>query len=760
MSEDSAFSELRRFLVDGLPTLGALAELPRHDLVELLLPEDMAASLGTPGFLRLALTPETSKATAEATYLAYGSDLLDRLITLARSGEHVGRWYVTGIAQPVKNLREELTRRVKFPNAWLNPSIQQDELQYHYAVALWFRVVYLSHEKREALHSIALDLHTGRRVNLPSLLLENLDPEGNPTTSVAPFWTPATASAPLDLIAALTLAQERAADLLQRDLADTLSTASQRAARRLEEAQARLNVFYDDLSKALERRRQRAEDEERGAALVAKLEAVQAERQKKLAEAEEQHRLRVTLRLVAAALIARPMITTRVYVENRFAKVALTIAWDPVAKDLSLPVCQVCGQPTDRLHLCTSGHLVCPDDALHCSACARELCRSCGAATCVVCHKPFCARHQIVCPTCGQITCQEHQEQCHKPVPVEQRPALSEGEGSKGAGAKEQAIKEDTEARKRRAEGKKITPAPKPLRASVQKAPKPAAPSYPRLETFQQTPGYRNTFPMEISNQTYWFQQDRQAHPKDQALLQDPLAQSVRQATSGEALYRLLPRLPGGPHIDLWARQLASLGPEAIPRLLRDMDRLDDTFALSTICISLSTLDKKALPVLLAALPTTSMFTRSLMEIVLGQWPAAQGVPPVGDEMWAFYEIVKNYRKGLNADFHLAVLIGMVNWRHPRVEEALAHVLEGKPNQDMLEALRLMAFAGKETLAVALARFLLRSPGDWETPARYALAHIVQRYGQHMLSALPEGRDWRGDLMKLAPLSPYYWGWQ
>ena len=758
MTEDSAFSELRRFLVDGLPTLGALAELPRHDLVELLLPEDLAASLGTPGFLRLALTPETAKATAEATYLAYGSDLLDRLIALARSGEHVGRWYVTGLAQPVKNLREELTRRIKFPNAWLNPSIQQDELQYHYAVAFWFRVVYLSHEKREALHSIALDLHTGRRVNLPALLLETLDQEGNPTTAVAPFWTPATASAPLDLAAALTLTQERAAVLLPRDLADTLSTASQRAARRLEEAQARLHVFYDDLSKTLERRRQRAEDEERGAALAAKLEAVQAERQKKLAEAEEQHRLRVTLRLVAAALIARPMMTTQVYVENRFAKVALPIAWDPVAKDLSLPVCQVCGQATDRLHLCASGHLVCPDDAVHCSACTRELCRSCGVATCVVCHQPLCARHQIVCPTCGQITCQEHQEQCHKPLPVEQRPALSKGEGSKGA--EEQAIKEDTEARKRRAEGKKITPAPKSRRASAQRAPKPAAPSYPRLETFQQTPGYRKSFPMEISNQIYWFQQELQAHPKDYASLQDPLAQSVRQAASEEALYRLLPRLPDGPHIDLWARQLASLGTEAIRRLLRDMDRLEDTFSLSTICISLSTLDKKALPVLLAALPTTSMFTRSLMEIVLSQWPAGRGVPQVGDEMWAFYEIVKNYRKGLNADFHLAVLIGMVNWQHPRVEEALAHVLEGKPNLDMLEALRLMAFSGKETLAVALARFLLRAPGDWETPARYALAYIVQQYGQQMLSALPADRDWRGDLMKLAPLSTYYWGWQ
>jgi len=745
MTEDNAFSELRRFLVDGLPTLGALADLPRHDLVELLLPEDMATSLGTSGFLRLALTPETAKATAEATYLAYGSDLLDRLIALARSGEHVGRWYVTGLAQPVKNLRQELTRRVKFPNAWLNPSIQQDELQYHYAVAFWFRVVYLSHEKREALHSIALDLHTGRRVNLPALLLETLDQEGNPTTAVAPFWTPATASTPLDLAAALTLAQERAAILLQHDLADTLSTASQRAARRLEEAQARLHVFYDDLSKTLERRRQRAEDEERGAALAAKIEAVQAERQKKLAEAEEQHRLRVTLRLVAAALIARPMMTTQVYVENRFAKVALPIAWDPVAKDLSLPVCQVCGQATDRLHLCASGHLVCPDDALHCSACTRELCRSCGVATCVVCHQPLCSRHQMVCPTCGQITCQEHQEQCHKPVPAPVEAAKP---------------KPKVEEEKLPAPKPAPKPLPKPPAKPSKPAPKPAAPSYPHLETFQQTPGYRKSLPMEISNQIYWFQQELQAHPQDYASLQDPLAQSVRQATSEEALYRLLPRLPDGPHIDLWARQLASLGSEAIRRLLRDMDRLEDTLSLSTICISLSTLDKKALPVLLAALPTTSIFTRSLMEIVLGQWPAGQGVPQVGDEMWAFYEIVKNYRKGLNADFHLSALIGMVNWQHPRVEEALAHVLEGKPNQDMLEALRLMAFSGKETLAVALARFLLRSPGDWETPARYALAYIFYRYGQQMLSALPADRDWRGDLMKLAPLSTYYWGWQ
>lgn len=754
-NQDLAFSELRRFLLDGLPALGVLSELPRHDLVELLLPEELAAHLGTPGFLRLALTPETAKATPDAEYLAYGSDLLDRLIALVRSGDHAGRWHVTGIVQPVKNLRDELTRRVKFPNAWLNPAVQADELQYHYAAAFWFRVVYLSHEKREALHSVAVDLHTQRRVDLATLLRENLDPEGNPTTPVAPFWTPATATASPDLTAALALGQERAAVFLQRDLADTLSAASQRAARRLEEAQDRLNTFYDDLIKTLERRRQRAEDEEKETALAAKLEAVAAERQKKLAEAEEQHRLRVTLRLAAAAIIARPMMTTQVSVENRFAKAPLSIAWDPVAKDLCLPVCQVCGQPTDRLHLCASGHLVCPDDVRHCSACTRELCKTCGVATCVVCHRPLCARHQIACPTCGQVTCKDHQEQCHKPSSTSKVPG-STGQVPSPT-SQVPSSKQVAEAKPEVRPEKPVVPKPKPPKPAT----KPASPSSRQYdETFEDEPGYVEPFPVEMSGSVRRLLDRRQARPDDYARLQDSLAQSIRSAASWEALQRLMLRLPDGPHIDLWANQLATLGPGIIPKFLRDLDRAEDTRVFSMACLSVTALGQEALPVLLAALPTASMGTRSVMEIALGQWPAAKGVPQVGEEMAAFYEMVKNYRKGLPADFHLGVLMGMIYWPHPQTEEALAHVLDGKPNLDLLYTLRLMAFAGKETLAVALARFLLRSPGDWERPARYALAYILQRSRWNLVSALPEDRDWRAEMSEIADLAPRYWGWQ
>lgn len=763
--EEPIFPDLRRFLVEGLPLLGALVEEPRNNLVELLLPDELASSLGVPTLLRLALSQEMAKEVPDAEYLTYGSNLLDLLIALARTQDTVGCWYVTGVIHPAKNLREELARRVKFPNAWLSPAAQDEEIQYHYAAVFWFRVTYLSHEKREALHTVAVDLHTHMRVDPTPLLLCDLDQRGDPTMPVAPFWQPAGAERPPDLLMALHMAQERAARILEQDLQDTITVACQRAARRLEDAQARLNLFYDDLLQSLERRRQRADEAEKAAALMAKIEAVQAERAKKLAEAQEQHRLRVTLHLVAAALIARPMITARMSVENRYAKAPLVVAWDPVAKDLSIPACQVCGRPSNSLHLCVSGHLICSDDALRCAACSWELCRTCATVTCVVCRKPLCRRHQQTCTTCGQVTCPEHAGQCHRPVAQAAEPAPKPSEAMpKPNAVTPETVSATAELARPAAKSKRLK-RPEAAAAPKAKAKPSTEPPLGRPENFIDTLGHVVPFPVLVSDTLHGFLASRPKIEETLDQFQTPIAQKIRSATSWETLRPLampiltLPLMTAYKYIELFGRQLDALAPEVIPLILQEMDQAQDDRALIFFCCSIATMGNKALGALLAALPRSSILTHALMEIVLGVWPIARGVPAVGEEMWQFYEMVKHYRKGIPGEIHLCALLGMANWEHPRLEEALIHVLEGKPSRELLYALRIMALMGKETVALALARFLLRSPGDWETPAKFALAYILT-VRLIPWNALPPGKDWQAFLGDMVYKAHLYWRYE
>ena len=102
-------------------------------------------------------------------------------------------------------------------------------------------------------------------------------------------------------------------------------------------------------------------------------------------------------------------------IENRYASVRREVVWDPLLHRVESVLCDACKLPTYRLHLCANGHLACDDCVLHCSACKREFCRLCEAdmGACAVCNRPLCVYSQIRCKTCGQVTCQEHQGQCH-----------------------------------------------------------------------------------------------------------------------------------------------------------------------------------------------------------------------------------------------------------------------------------------------------------------------------------------------------------
>ena len=702
-------SELRRFLLDGLPTLGVLAEAPQYGLVDLILPDSMAASLDGRTFLHLALSPDAAAHDTSVEYLSYGSPLLDRLLALAKEGTTSARWFVRGLHHPPKDLRAELARQISLPNAWLSPQVGREDITDHYAAVFWFRATILSHEKREHMVAGAIDLHSHRPLPVQALLLADLDVEGDPFVPIAPFWSPSGAAPAPDLAAAIDQAQRQAARQAEQLLAADLASAAERSARRLEAARSRLESFYADMAHSLEQRMQKSSDDKKED-LQAKLAVVAAEREKKLQEADEQYRVRLILHVVAAALIVRPMPTTSVVIENRYTRATLPVAWDTLGKTLDVPVCQICETPTSALHLCNNGHLVCSADTIRCSACKREYCSDCGMGECAVDHAPLCSHHQITCPTCGQIVCQEHQGLCHQPAPQPQPDANAQQETAHLREARSKSAK---------ARGKVALPI--------------------------------------LLEPTVWELIRRDAYPgftkrrqRDRRLTRGvatpaSVVEALRKAETLSQLERLL----NGLYFDawgVWAEQAARFGPDAvnfIHSLVADSHPANRTVGALTI----SHLSARDAPLFLPGLGRLPPDIQATIIIGLGCSLAARSVPAVGETLWRLVNKLRRDISGFNANACWAAILALQDLNDLHRDDALLLALNPVGVAHLPHLLLVVAARGTPTLMQALISFAQTQVGtDLELQVIQALALAANRHGDAVLDpldAMPDGSDLR-----------------
>jgi hypothetical protein len=215
----------------------------------------------------------------------------------------------------------------------------------------------------------------------------------------------------------LRLLLERAGQAAQRRLAETLDAFEARARRLLELDSARLEAYYADLERDLERRLKRAADDEaKRAGLDSKLAATRADHASKLADAQAKYQVRLELDLLNLAVIFQPKLTLPMRIENRQAGVTRSIVWDPLRHRVEPLACDICFRPNVRLFLCHNGHLACAGClAPQCVDCKRVYCRNCAAevTACVVCDRPVCQKSLVRCKDCGRGTCRDHAQLCH-----------------------------------------------------------------------------------------------------------------------------------------------------------------------------------------------------------------------------------------------------------------------------------------------------------------------------------------------------------
>lgn len=446
---------LDEFVLGYLEEAGSVVMPPEFGIYEVLMPEEVAGSLSLDEHTRLAFTPSAHSAPGDgegdplgaadaALRLSVNHPLVERIAqTLTRQPANA-RTFIRGVRTDKRGLAALARQHLSLANARIDvlPATQEQATQ-HYYLLCNFKVTLLGEEKREELAVVVMDVQAGHAVDDPVPLqrLEIIDPEpAYAELPVAPLrwrgapggapWAPAhadmapTSSSPkssactalaFDTLQALL---PRAQAALRDKLAGQVAALAARLERQLMLDLTRIGDYYDEMATDLQRRQAHLapDDAERQQAIADKLGMLEAERTAKLADARSRYALRIEMKLLNVLLATQAKVILPMSISNRTATITRTVVWDPLVHRVEPLVCDVCGQPGERLHLCTGGHLAhAACLAPQCVDCKRAFCRLCAAqiAECVVCHRPVCRPSLIQCPTCGRGTCSEHRQLCH-----------------------------------------------------------------------------------------------------------------------------------------------------------------------------------------------------------------------------------------------------------------------------------------------------------------------------------------------------------
>lgn len=409
---------LQELVLEYFLQVGGLVEPPVYGVYEALLPDEVAARWGVEPiqFLRFDQAQDAAPA-GQVITLQYNHPLVDMIVSEVRQQTANAMFYVNNVRLEKPALFSVIEKSINLPNARLFPLKTAVERQRMYHLVQFnFKVSLVADEKRELIASIWLNLQGGQRVDNPEAdHLAILDLENNfPHMPLADPYFLTGETNPLSEKVLLAL-YERSRPAAVLELAPVLASSKKRLERFLELDRARLLEYYDDLAKNVQKRLRSAETE-RQPALQAKLDAIQSERQAKLADIEEKYHLRVELEPLNLAVVAQPKVDLLVEIKKRTQSVQRRVVWDPLRHKVEPLICDVCGQSGDSLLLCEEGHLAHAECLQpQCVECKRVYCQKCSekSQTCVVCARPVCSHSLVKCSVCQRITCHDHLNVCH-----------------------------------------------------------------------------------------------------------------------------------------------------------------------------------------------------------------------------------------------------------------------------------------------------------------------------------------------------------
>ncbi len=314
------------FVREALGLAGAEWDEPEAGVLEVLLP-------GSVELRRVTFEPEIAREERETELAAHGSPFVEALAGLGFARGHVARAFLAPPSRPPPALARAYRLRA--------PSQTRSE----WADRPWTTWIFaflsrtLGEFRRDALHFPAVDAASLRIVRRFEEAFARFAPgDSGPLPEADRPFEECCRVARTEALQAAEIGFRAAS----RDADDGL-------ARELE----RLGRYYGGLIEEMNADMERAAPEDpRRTAILSRLQAVRAERDRAAAQARERHALSLEVEAVGALAIVYPRCVAAVTLaDERKREVRVEVAWDPVLEQFEAIGCPSCGRPTYELEL-------------------------------------------------------------------------------------------------------------------------------------------------------------------------------------------------------------------------------------------------------------------------------------------------------------------------------------------------------------------------------------------------------------------------
>jgi hypothetical protein len=334
--------ELVDFFTSLLKYKSAIIEPAGDGVVQILVPPDVAASLGVNELFLAAFEPEKSE---KALLVAYGTPVVDALRSII---EKEGRFIAVSLPDLyVKsgNIDREISRVFTFPRGRLH---YLDSRPMTVSCLIFnFRYSALSDERFEGVKSVAVSESS---LAVIDGMLEKLVSELPYTVTAESADEPAPYNQQQ--------CYGKACRFLQRAVEIELSDFRKSMRHRLSRDIHRLHDYYEGMLKELNTRKKKFSNltEE---AKTAQKEAVHMEFNAKCRELVEKYSIKVTSRLFSVCRVFMPASVSRVELRTGAQTVNLTFFWNALAKEFEPLVCSQCHGDTYEIYLDGRKSLLC-----------------------------------------------------------------------------------------------------------------------------------------------------------------------------------------------------------------------------------------------------------------------------------------------------------------------------------------------------------------------------------------------------------------
>ncbi len=287
--------------------------------------------------LRVTFDPEALAEHATAQLASAGSPLVDRLLADARQRWSFARLHRLGLNLHPHNLESRLRRAIVLAEKQTLHLERVRPMNFTQAV-YWFTAEFISDQREQEVLCVGIDLHHLREVRHLDRLLDLNQLSDLPAELHADAHR-----------ASVSAGHRLARDSAVRTLATLANARVREISARVDRQVGRMQRYYDQLLTELDERARRESRQEQTLDVLSRLEsrkdAVERERQMRIAEVRQKGELRVRLELSNLLLIQQPKLLLRAMLAERQQAAPIEVVWDPLTDAMEAVACPRCRRP-------------------------------------------------------------------------------------------------------------------------------------------------------------------------------------------------------------------------------------------------------------------------------------------------------------------------------------------------------------------------------------------------------------------------------